>query len=58
MHRHLCSHCEAVITLDEGRNCLNKDDHADGFCEACALGQCDIEAGNLSFRGTGTQRDT
>jgi hypothetical protein len=46
MHRHLCSHCEAVITLDEGRKCQSEDDHADGLCEACALGQSDTEAGS------------
>jgi hypothetical protein len=41
MHRHLCSHCAAVITLDEG--CQSENDHTDGACEACAFAQPDLE---------------
>jgi hypothetical protein len=43
MHRHLCSHCTAVITLDEGGKCRSENDHMDGPCEACAFVQTDFE---------------
>jgi len=39
IHRHLCSQCEAVITLNQNRNCQSEDDHVDGLCEMCALGE-------------------
>jgi hypothetical protein len=39
MHRHLCSYCRAVITLDDGGKCQTNVDHEDGLCEACALTQ-------------------
>ena len=43
VHRHLCSHCAAVITLDEGGKCQSENDHTDGPCEACAFAQPDLE---------------
>jgi hypothetical protein len=43
MHRHLCSQCRAVITLDEGGKCQRDAYHKDGFCEACALTQAGLE---------------
>jgi hypothetical protein len=39
MHLHLCSECNAVITVDQGRECPSKRDHEDGLCEACAQAQ-------------------
>lgn len=38
-HRHLCTQCGAVITLDESRNCQTEEDYINGLCEACALAQ-------------------
>jgi hypothetical protein len=43
MHRHLCSHCAAVITLDDSGKCRSENDHADGACEPCAFAQPDLE---------------
>jgi hypothetical protein len=39
MHRHICSECKAVITIDAGHKCPSKSDHDAGLCEACALAQ-------------------
>ncbi len=39
MHRHLCSQCGAVVTLEDNRKCPNNSDHQDGLCEDCALAQ-------------------
>jgi hypothetical protein len=50
MHRHLCSHCAAVITLDDGGKCQNENDHVDGACEACAFAQPDLEEVLLDAR--------
>jgi hypothetical protein len=43
MHRHLCSHCATVITLDDGGRCQSENDHTDGACEACAFAQPHLE---------------
>ena len=43
MHRHLCSHCAAVMTLDDCGKCQSENDHTDGACEACAFAQPDSE---------------
>jgi hypothetical protein len=43
VHRHLCSHCAAVITRDESGKCQRENDHTDGPCEACAFAQPDLE---------------
>jgi hypothetical protein len=43
MHRYLCSHCRAVITLDDGGKCQTNVDQEDGLCEACALTQPGLE---------------
>jgi hypothetical protein len=43
MHRHLCSECGAVITVDQDATCPSKSDHAEGLCEACALALPSLE---------------
>jgi hypothetical protein len=37
MHRHMCSQCGAVVTLEDGDMCPSNRDHEDGLCEACIL---------------------
>jgi hypothetical protein len=46
MHRHFCSQCGAVVTLDDNRRCPNSSDHEDGLCETCALAQPADEEGD------------